>query len=217
MTTLAKPKRLNQIEYARPGMVGSVGDANVTGQLAVSTPGMPVRFDPQFYNRPDNGSLLTPQPYVLDSAWNMGRSENTDYGIIQQDLRAPDKLHEPIVGSIPQYQWRNKIATVYQAKRTGDRFLPLPGPYQVSQGEMVRGGQVVRTTDIEGLYKAVERQQDANFIGLDRRNENLLIRNARMNAIAKGEKPPPDSFEYVKRSGVVSGMNSRFKNPTGFD
>ena len=184
MTTLAKPKRLNQMEYARPGMVGSVGDALVTGQLAVSTPGMAVRFDPQFYNRPDNGSLLTPQPYVLDSAWNMGRSENTAYGMIQQDLRAPDKLHEPIVGSIPQYQWRNKIATVYQAKRTGDRFLPLPGPYQVSQGEMVRGGQVVRTTDIEGLYKAVERQQESPSIGLARRNDAMFRRQFEKNSLA---------------------------------
>ena len=204
------------MEFARPGMVGSVGDAIVTGQLAVSTPGMPVRFDPQFVDRPDNGSLLTPQPYVLDSAWNMGRSENTPYGLIQQDLRAPDKLHEPIVGSIPQYQWRNKIATVYQAKRTGNNFLPLPGPYQVSAGEMVRGGQVVRTTDIEGLYKAVERQQDANFIGLDRRNENLFLRNARINASARGEKPLT-SYSYLMNSGVVAGRNSRFNNPSGFD
>lgn len=184
MTTLAKPKRLNQTESLRPGMVGSVGDALVCGQLAVSTPGMPVRFDPQFYDRPDTGSLLTPQPYVLDSAWNMGRSENTAYGIIQQDLRAPDKLHEPIVGSIPQYQWRNKIATVYQAKRTGNNFLPLPGPYQVSAGEMVRGGQVVRTTDIEGLYKAVERQEESPSIGLARRNDAMFRRQFEKNSLA---------------------------------
>jgi len=184
MTTLAKPKRLNQTESIRPGMVGSVGDALVCGQLAVSTPGMPVRFDPQFADRVDTGSLLTPQPYVLDSAWNMGRSENTAYGIIQQDLRAPDKLHEPIVGSIPQYQWRNKIATVYQAKRTGNNFLPLPGPYQVSAGEMVRGGQVVRTTDIEGLYKAVERQEESPSIGLARRNDAMFRRQFEKNSLA---------------------------------
>jgi hypothetical protein len=171
MTTLAKPRRLNQMENARPGMVGSVGDSLVSVQLAKSTPDSAVRFDPAFFNRPDDGSLLTGQPYTFDSAWNMGRSENTAYGMMQQDLRAPDKLHEPTLGSVPQYQWRNKIATVYEAKRSGQKFLPLPGPYVPATGEMVRGGQVVRTTDVEGLYSVVENQQESPSVGLGRYND----------------------------------------------
>lgn len=212
MTTLAKPKRLNQMEYAQPGMVGSVGDSIVTGQLAVSTPGMPVRFDPKFYDRPDNGSILTPQPYVYDSSWNMGRSENTAYGMMQQDLRPPDKLHEPTLGVVPQYQWRNKIATVYEAKRTGQKFLPIPGPYQVAPGEMVRGGQVVRTTDIEGLYKVVENQQDANFMGLARRSDSLFRRNQRMNQESRERKLNNSLASPMVTSVPRPSLNSRSGN-----
>ncbi len=185
MTTLVHKKRLNVMETARPGLEASVGDTLVTPQLTTSTPDMPVRYDKQFYDRPSNGSLMTAQPYVLDSNWNMGRSENTAYGLIQQDLRAPDKLHEPTLQGVPQYEWRNKVATVYEAKRSGFKFLPLPGPYQVSPGEMVRGGQVVRTTDIEGLYKVVENQQESPSVGLARRNDAMFRKQFGLNSQTK--------------------------------
>lgn len=182
MSTLTKPKRLNVMETARPGIVGSVGDALITPQLATSDIDMPPRFEKGFYNRPDNGSIISMQPYVYDSSWNMGRGERTAYGLVQQDLRAPDRLHEPILASVPQYMWRNQVATVYEAKRTGDKFLPLPGPYQVSKGEMVRGGQVVRTTDIEGLYQAVMRQEPSPSIALGRRNDEMIKAMKAMNS-----------------------------------
>lgn len=181
MTTLAKPKRLNHVDVALPGNVGSVGDTMTSVRLAQSAPEFPLRFDPQFFNRMDNGSILTGQPYTYDSAWNMGRGEQTAYGLMQQDIRAPDKLHEPTLGAIPQYEWRNKLATVYKAKRTGDKFLPLPGTYSVAEGEMVRGGQVVRTTDIEGLYSVVENQQPSPSVGLARDNEALMQRLKKLN------------------------------------
>lgn len=182
MTTLAKPKRLNQVESFRPGIVGSVGDANIFPQLAVSTPGLPIRWDNKFIDRLDNGSLVTGQPYVYDSSWNMGRSETTAYGLMQQDLRAPDKLHEPTLQGIPKLQWRNKIATVYEAKRTGDKFLPLPGPYQISQGEISRGGQILRVTDIQGLPGVVTASEASPSIGLARRNEAMFRRQFDANA-----------------------------------
>ena len=149
MTTLARPKRLNQVDVALPGMVGSVGDTMNSIRLAQSAPEMPLRFDAKFFDRPDNGSLLTLQPYTYDSAWNMGRHEQTAYGMIQQDLRAPDKLHEPTLGAVPQYEWRNKVATVYTSRLRGEKFLPLPGTYNLSPGEIPRGGQVVRITGME--------------------------------------------------------------------
>lgn len=190
MTTLAHPKRLNQVDVALPGMVGSVGDTMNSVRLAQSTPEMSLRFDAQFFDRPGDGSILTSQPYTYDSAWNMGRSEQTAYGLMQQDLRAPDRLHEPTLGAVPQYQWRNKIATVYQAKRTGNKFLPLPGSYSVAPGEMVRGGQVVRTTNIEGLYSVVENQQRSPSVGLARRNDALFRRLKKINSTSK---LPPNS------------------------
>lgn len=169
------------MEYAQPGMVASVGDALIFPQLKTSLPDMPIREDPVFANRTGNGSIMTPQPYVLDSNWNMGRSENTAYGLRQQDIRAPDRLHEPTLASVPQYMWRNKVATVYEAKRRGDKFLPLPGPYQLAPGEMARGGQVVRTTDIEGLYKVVENQQESPSVGLARRNDAMFRKQFGLN------------------------------------
>lgn len=166
MTTLAKPKSVNNMESVRPGLVGSVGDALIWGQLAKSTPDSPINWDPTFYGRTLNGSLTTPQPYVYDSAWNMGRHEQTAYGLIQQDLRAPDKLHEPTVfGGNPNYSWNNKVATVYEAKVRGNKFLPLPGRYQLSPGEVPRGTQIVRSTDIDGTFSADDMSPPTNIFG----------------------------------------------------
>lgn len=188
MTTLSRPRRLNQTESLRPGNVASVGDVLTCGQLATSYPDAPIRFDENYY-RKDLGSSITYEPYVYDSSWNMGRSENTVYGLKQQDLRAPDRLHEPTLGVVPQYEWRNKIATVYEAKRTGNKFLPLPGPYVPAPGEMVRGGQVVRTTDIEGLYSVVENQQPSPSVGLARNNNALFRKMARNEFLDRFQKP----------------------------
>jgi hypothetical protein len=39
---------------------------------------------------------------------------------------------------------------------------------------MVRGGQVVRVTDVEGLYKVVASQQESPSVGLARHNESMF-------------------------------------------
>lgn len=51
------------------------------------------------------------------------------------------------MGSTPQYQWRNRIATVNQAQSTGDLFLPLPS---LERTGIPRGGLDPRITDVEG-------------------------------------------------------------------
>lgn len=76
------------------------------------------------------------------------RSDATNFFRHYQDLRAPDKLTQPLMGSTPDYSWHNKLATNYEAKRTGDKFLPLPGGYQPSPGELTRGGMYPMTTDL---------------------------------------------------------------------
>ena len=215
MTTLAKPLRLNQMESVKPGKVGSVGDTLTCSQLATSYPDAPIRFSENYY-RKDLGSYVTDQPYVYDSAWNMGRSENTAYGMMQQDLRPPDKLHEPTLGSIPQYQFRNKIATVYEAKRTGNKFLPLPGRYAVAPGEMVRGGQVVRVTDIEGLYNVVENQQESPSVGLARRNDAMFRKQFGMNSgKVNNSIDSPMVLNQVKPSLNSSSASFRVMDPDG--
>lgn len=66
-----------------------------------------------------------------------------------QDMRTPDKLTEPLMGSTPDYSWHNKLATCYETKRTGNKFLPLPHGYIPSPGEMTRGGAYPFTRDYE--------------------------------------------------------------------
>jgi hypothetical protein len=74
-----------------------------------------------------------------------------------QDLTQPDTLVEPFVSSLGDYTWRNKVATTYEARRTGENFLPLPGEYRLAPGEISRGGQQVRVTDIvPGDYPLVQ-------------------------------------------------------------
>lgn len=215
MTTLSRPRRLNQMETARPGGIASVGDTLVCSQLATSYPDAPIRFSENYY-RNDLGSNITIEPFVYDSSWNMGRSENTAYGIMQQDLRAPDRLHEPTLQSVPQYQWRNKIATVYQAKRTGNKFLPVPGAYVPAPGEMVRGGQVVRTTDIEGLYTVVENQQASPSVGLARRNDALFRKQFGINSgKTNNSMSSPMVLNQAKPSLNSSSASFRVMDPDG--
>ena len=40
------------------------------------------------------------------------------------------------------------MANTFDAKRTGDKFLPLPGPFALKPGELPRGGNFMRVTDI---------------------------------------------------------------------
>lgn len=133
-----------------PGGVGSVGDALVSTRLAQSTPDMPIRVLAE--NSGDNmknfGSKISPSGRCIDSRWG-GRSDfKTCHGWYIQDLRAPDKLHEPYVGSLGDYSWRNKIATVQELKPAGEYFLPLPGPYILPPGQLPRGGNVPSVTDV---------------------------------------------------------------------
>lgn len=155
---------LNRWDHSRiqPGSVGSVGDVNVTPRFKHSMPELPIRFDPYFRgkNAPFLGSNVQngTQPsydsggmpaYTVDSNWGGRRNFKTRHGYIYQDLRAPDKLTQPLLGETPDYSWHNKIAKVYEAKTTGNKFLPLPSGYIPSPGEITRGGAFPRTRDFE--------------------------------------------------------------------
>jgi hypothetical protein len=144
-----------------PGPVGSVGD--VLGQVRYkhSAPDMPLRFDPHFRGKNEVflGSNVQDGQHVgyasggaqarlVDSNWGGRRGFRTSRGWHFQDIRAPDNLVEPYIGTTLDYSWRDKIATVYDAKRTGSNFLPLPMGYQISPGEEPRGGSTPRVTDI---------------------------------------------------------------------
>lgn len=145
-------------DFIMPGNVGSVGDVNVTPRLRNSDPKMPVRFDPAFTSsrvgmnvqNGDSSNIWGSQwPQLRDSEWDLSPGFKTSHGWIHQDLRAPDKLHEPTLGELPQYSWDNRIATAYNAMRTGNMFLPLPGEYGLSKNQTPRGGQIPRIVDNE--------------------------------------------------------------------
>lgn len=157
-----KPKHAQNHQIASPGIVGSVGDVNLTPRFKHSAPEMPLRWDPYFagYNEiflgsnvqnGDSTSYCSGGKFArtIDSNWGGRRGFKTSNGWFYQDLRAPDKIHEPMTGSTPQYSWNNKIATTYEAKITGDKFLPLPGSYILHPSQVPRGGQVPRIVDDE--------------------------------------------------------------------
>jgi len=154
---------LNRWDHSniRPGAVGSVGDVNLTPRLKHSHPNMPLRFDKAFSGKNEiflgsNISDGTHKGYdsgggparTIDSNWGGRRRFKTRHGYIFQDIRTPDDLVVPVQGSTPDYSWRNKIATAFESKRTGDLFLPLPKGYDLGEGQVARGGAYPRVTDI---------------------------------------------------------------------
>lgn len=149
--------------FIQPGSVGSVGGTNLQVRLKQSAPDLPLRYDPLFShkNMIANGSNVQDGSIpsymsnggparVINSNWGGRRHFKVRHGWIMQDLRAPDKFHEPEVDNIPRFDWNNRIATTYQAHRTGNMFLPLPGPYMPAPGEMTRGGREPIFTQIAG-------------------------------------------------------------------
>lgn len=156
---------LNRWDHSRiqPGKVGSVGDVNCSPRFRSSTPGMRLRFDPYFSgkNEIDLGSNVQDggqvgyssggaQARLVDSNWGGRRSFKVRNGWIMQDLRQPDDLVTPYLSTTGDYEWQNKIATNIEARRTGSQFLPLPGGYEQQKGQIGRGGNGPRVTDVAG-------------------------------------------------------------------
>lgn len=148
----------------QPGGVGSVGDVNVTPRLKHSSPDMPIRWANWAYgqNAPYLGSNAhtfetgNGQAGTVDMNWGGKRGFRTNIGWKVQDLTQADTLVEPFVSSLGDYSWRNRVATTYEAKRSGENFLPVPGEYILAPGEISRGGNQVRITDIvPGDYPTV--------------------------------------------------------------
>lgn len=154
-------------ETISPGNVGSVGDVLSGIRIKQSDPDMVPKYI-------DGGSIWGSNVGDGDKkAWShlgvggarvdqKSKKVRWNNNFQWQDLRAPDVLHEPYLAAIPQYSWDNKVAQVYNAKRTGNLFLPIPGPYVLSEGEVPRGGSEVRLTD----YDIPTDIYQSEFIGL---------------------------------------------------
>lgn len=63
-----------------------------------------------------------------------------------------DRIHEPLMGQVPQYPWKNQVATTIETKFKGNAFSKLPMGYGASPDDVVRGGTIPRVTDVVAEY-----------------------------------------------------------------
>lgn len=181
MIALNKTRVYQNGEYISPGVVGSVGDVLPSVRLRTSAYDMPMEFEASssFGNAVYFGSNVQDgnsrsfesggrNAATYDSNWS-NRKFKTNYGWKFQDLRQPSTMKEPVVIGIPQYKWNNTVATVYNARVTGDKFLPLPGRYGPAGG-ILRGGQVPMITNREAQEGVVEPSIVRGFQGVPSRS-----------------------------------------------
>lgn len=140
----------------QPGSVGSVGDVLPTSFLKTSCTDLPRRLDSTFA-----GAFALPLGSVVqngtepdfltgglgartvDTNWDVPRRRvPIANGWRYQDLSPADMLVEPLVSSLGDFSWRNKLAKV-QDRVTG--FEQVPGEY--SSDGIPRGGMVPRIVD----------------------------------------------------------------------
>lgn len=165
MLSINAIKPLNRWDYdsIRPGIVGSVGETSLQVKLKHSNPDMPLRFSKTFskdklkylgsnVQNGDSRSFTShgKQAKTYDGYYNLeGRRFKTKRGFKITDIRPEDRTVEPIMASLYDYSWKNKMAKTILAKTTGSRFTPLPGPYQLQPGAVPRGAQVPSVVEAE--------------------------------------------------------------------
>jgi len=151
-------------DYINPGPISSIGDVNLQVRLKHSFPDAPLRYTREFSHKRIQrlGSNVTDGQYVnydtgagppklIDKSFTGTRDFKILHGYRFQDIRDLDRSTVPIDGSLPQYSWNNKIAQTYKSMHTGEKFLPLPGKYQLPDNEIPRGGNYPRVTDRAGM------------------------------------------------------------------
>lgn len=159
MEPVIATKRFKHSEFISPGVVGSVGDVLGSVRLRQSTPSMPMRYETAFsgpnesklgsnVQDGDSKSYTSKGGFarVVDSRLER-TSFKTNHGWVYQDVRSVDKLLEPVMGSTGRADWVNRVANIYQAKITGNNFLPLPDPYGPTS--MTRGSQIPRIIAVD--------------------------------------------------------------------
>ena len=215
--TARRPLDKWNFDSIRPGPVGSVGDANVNVTFKSSLPG-DYREAP--YTKGDNeikyGSMVQDGDKnswktngqgarTIDGFFGGDRdSMTTQRGWLFQNLVPEDMAEEPIMGELPKYPWRNQVATINSALRTGQEFKDLPGGYAPvwGRGNVPRGGNMPGIVAQEGN---TDRQrftynQDNELAGNDitrSRNPTLARRPGQepnVNPLRLGRPDPPMSW-----------------------
>lgn len=197
----------------QPGAVGSVGDVNNQVVFKNSTPDMPIRYDPVFSGKNEvrTGSNITDgmqvgydggggAARVEDTNWGMRRDFQTGYGYMYQDLRPSDRTDEPILEDLPQYGWKNQVATIYNAYSTGDKFLPLPGGYALG-GSTARGGAYPRIVDISdesGVISGGQQNFAPSTSGLENLTNNVVYQQ---DVEMQGQTPITSAMSGIRFHG----------------
>jgi hypothetical protein len=167
--TARRPLNQWQNDSIRPGPVGSVGDANVNVTFKSSLPGdyreapytkgsKEERYgsnvqDGQKKSWDTNGEGAR----LYDNFFGGGRdSITTQRGWLFQNLKPEDMFVEPVMGSLPQYAWRNQVATINNAATTGEKFASLPNGYQPLAGAVPRGGAQPGVVAVEGSQMNIQ-------------------------------------------------------------
>jgi hypothetical protein len=149
-------------DYISPGPVGPVGDVNMTPRLRSSATYLPPRYDSTWSGKKEitlgaNVSDGQERGYssgggpaaVYDAFWGGGRQFRNNIGWRVEDVVVGDVNIEPFLQSDGGCAWNRKVGQVYEGLRTGDKFLPVPGPFRPADGELQRF-PTVRVTDIIG-------------------------------------------------------------------
>lgn len=207
MQAIVDPVYFKRTVRMSPGVVGSVGDTINGVRLKQSAPDMAMRYDGTFsaqnrlqgtYIQDGDKGGMNARVYEEPLMRNGFKHA---HGWQYQDLRAPDTLHEPLLAPTERYSWRNQIATIYEAKRTGDMFLPLPGPYLPTS--LPRGGQVPRVVQTNSAeYKEV-----AGGI-----NAGSLYRSDNPDEALNDLQPPNKQSMYIvcrDKTGKVTSIRPR--------
>jgi len=143
---------------ASPGVVGSVGDTNVRVRLAQSTPDFPMRFDRWSVSKKadlgtnikDGYKAASKMGRVHDSNWSGNRSvTKRAQGWRMKNIERPDLLREPSLGTLGSFSADLRAANVWEMRRTGAQFLPVPAAFGLRPGDVPRGGLYPTVTDIE--------------------------------------------------------------------
>jgi len=164
MRSISHDRPLNRWgnDWISPGAVGPVGDVNMTPKLKSSAAYLPERFDKTWSGKraiPLGSNITDGQQTgycsgggpaaVYDQFWGGGRQFRNNIGWRIEDVVQPDVNIEPFLQSDGGCAWKRKVGQVYEGLRTGDKFLPVPWPFQPADGELQRF-PTVRVTDIIG-------------------------------------------------------------------
>lgn len=137
--------------FIQPGVVGSVGDVNLTPFLKTSCTDYPRRVEKAFAgsNEPRIGSnvqdgddrnfLNAGFARTIDSNWDVPRRRKIQNGWVKMDVQNPDLLTEPFVSFLGDFSWRNQVA------RVNDDVFEMAPPGEYGSSGIPRGGAIPRT------------------------------------------------------------------------